>query len=226
MLSVQQILNRVFGADDAKLEVAVDTAALEAAASATQAAAEAIQVDAAASEALLTTIDADTGAIATDAAAIEVLLGTIDTDTGNIATDIAALEVLATTLNTYAAHLRPNNAISYGSLLAASMVNDRGITFEAGVADISDVVGDAKTVTVPDGTRKLVVRTDCAAEEVTLWIDGDETDGNGVPISGAGAVDTIEFDFDASEGLNVLTLQIAALSAGTYIEFTAYGLAV
>lgn len=132
---------------------------------------------------------------------------------------------LLTTLDADTGFLRPNNAISYGSLLAASMVNDRGITFEAGVADISDVVGGAKTVTVPDGTRKLVIRTDCAAGEVTLWIDGDETDGNGVPISGAGAADTIEFDFDAGEGLNVLTLQIAA-SAGTYIEFTAYGLAV
>jgi hypothetical protein len=66
------------------------------------------------------------------------------------------------------------------------------------------------------------VRSDAAAGALTLWIDGNETTGNGVPISGAGAVDTIAMEFDASLGTNVLTLQFAAGLGAKYVEFLAF----
>ncbi len=117
----------------------------------------------------------------------------------------------------------PPNQVAYGSLLAASKIDDRGITFEAGVGSIADLVGAAVDVAIPNNTRKLLVRTDAAAGEATIYVDGDESSGVGIPINGAGLVNEIDLDFASLDPNAEFTVTIAALSAASYIQFTAFG---
>jgi hypothetical protein len=143
--------------------------------------------------------------------AMNALLATIDADTG---------------------YLRPNNNIAYGRIEAtggAAKV-ESGVTFDNDtfVTSVSDTT-DNITITVPDGSRVVQITTDGDAGKLIAYVDGSDLDGTPIAITADGTT-TIppagEFDFNADEALNVITLTMAGTHGATYINVVAYGLAV
>lgn len=135
-------------------------------------------------------------------------------------------------LTTTGVNIRPNNIIAYGRIEAAGGAAkvESGITFDNDTF-VTSASGktDNITITVPDGTRVVQITTDGNAGKLVLYLDGTEVDGTPLAIT-ADSTTTIppagEFDFNADEGLNVLTLTMAATHGATYINVVAFGLAV
>ena len=122
-------------------------------------------------------------------------------------------------------HEAPYDAIAYGMVttVAEEVIEDRGITFDPNLMD--DTTGGTLAVTVPDGTEELRIRSDAAAGALTLFVNGDESDGCGIPISGGSATDIIQFKMTADAGTNIATLQWADTLGAKYVEITALGMA-
>jgi len=138
--------------------------------------------------------------------------------------------VLASTGNT--AFLRPNNNIAYGRIEAAGGAAkvESGITFDNDTFTTSASGNpDNITVTVPDGSRVVTITTDGDAGKLVVYLDGDETDGTPLPVTADGTTTLPpagEFDFNADDDLNVLTITMAGTHGATYIDVVAFGLAV
>ncbi len=108
---------------------------------------------------------------------------------------------------------------------------ESGITFSAAdfsTADGTTVDGPVR-VTLPDGPGVLIVRTDAAAGTARVYIDDDGTGltGNPKQLTGAGATDSLppdgRFDWNADDGLNLLSLELDSAHDGTYVDFEFWG---
>lgn len=151
---------------------------------------------------------------------------------GSISGGTTAANALLTTIDADTGYLRPNNIIAYGRIEAAGGAAkvESGITFDNDTF-VTSASGntDNITITVPDGSRVVQITTDGDAGKLVLYLDGTEVDGTPLPITADGVTNIPpagEFDFNADEGLNVLTLTMAATHGATYINVVAFGLAV
>lgn len=148
---------------------------------------------------------------------------------GSISGGTTAANALLTTIDADTGYLRPNSIVGHIKIDAVEITGASGIAFEAGVADLSDLVGAEKTVTVPDGTMGLIVKTaDLGAGEGTLYYAGDST--SGVPFALDATSQSTQIpgwtggiDTNADEGLNVFSLVIGSGSLISSLEIWAFG---
>lgn len=133
------------------------------------------------------------------------------------------------TLVSINSYLEPLSPIGYGRIgpTDVTLLVENGITWNLPItkffhATNASGAGEIQ-LTVPDGTRELRIRTDAAANKVTLYFNTDEIDGVGIPISGLGVVDPIPFVVDASLGTNVCVIQLLGTHGATYVQVTAFG---
>lgn len=151
---------------------------------------------------------------------------------GSISGGTTAANALLTTIDADTGYLRPNNVISYGRIEAAGGAAkvESGVTFDNDTF-VTSVSGDPDniTVTVPDGSRVVQITTDGDAGKLVVYLDGTEVDGTPLPVTADSTTNIPpagEFDFNADDSLNVLTITMAATHGATYINVVAFGLAV
>lgn len=117
-------------------------------------------------------------------------------------------------------HNVPYDAIAYGKVttVGGAVIEDRGITFDGNSMD--DTTTGTLEIEIPAGTEEIRIRSDADAGDLTLFVNGDETDGCGIPISGTSLIDIIPANVDTT-----LTLQWANGLGAKYFEITALGMA-